>query len=438
MNKPLPVGLPEMAFSRRSVLTVSALAALSACSSAAKTSDLRQNGGAKTTLSVFTWGYPAEKQARESQAQLYMDTHPDVNVTIEVSPDYDRKLAAMLSSPNGPDVFEISDDWFHLYKDQLVDVKKYADRDKLDLNKTFAKRALQGYTNPDGKIEGMPIGLCPFVMAVNLDLFKAAGVEVPQGKWTWDQVLAAAQAITKGTGASKVYGMSDSWVYDQTMPFYYGGDYYNEDKTKVIINQPKSAQGFQYWSDLMHKSKVMPDFDAASGVQGNQRFYSGKAGMAPINMWDIKDFVSQIGTSFNWDLVSMPTEGSTGLTPVWSIVEGYGIWKNSKNQDAAWDYIKWATTDPASLKLSSIAAVPMTPDGMNLVLNQDFGKKLNLQKFVDAVPNAILTLPGGAFSEVSDVVNQNLNDIKKGSPVQPALDKAAQQAQPVLDRIWKK
>jgi len=232
--------------------------------------------------------------------------------------------------------------------------------------------------------------------------------------------------------------MSAWWVYDQTMPFYYGGDYYNEDKTKVIINQPKSVQGFQYWSDLMHKSQVMPDFDAASGVQGNQRFYAGKAGMAPINMWDILDFVSQIGSSFNWDLVSMPTEASTGLTPVWSIVEGYGIWKGSKNKDAAWDYIKWTTTDPASLKLSSIAAIPMTQDSMNFVLDQDFGKKLNLQKFLDAVPNAILTLPGGAFAAVSDAVNQNLNDIKRGSAVQPALDKAAQQAQPVLDRIWKK
>jgi len=437
MKSSLPIGLSDIAFSRRSVLTIASLAALSACSSSAKSSDLRQNSSAKTTLSVFTWGYPAEKKARESQAQLYMDTHPNVNVAIEVSPDYDRKLATMLTS-NGPDVFEVSDDWFHLYKDQLVDVKTYADRDGLELNTLFSKRALQGLSNPDGKVEGMPIGLCPFVMAVNLDLFKAAGVVVPTGKWTWDEVLAAAKAITKGTGADKVYGMSDSWVYDQTMPFYYGGDYYNEDKTKVIINQPKSVTGFQYWSDLMHKSQVMPDFDAASGVQGNQRFYAGKAGMAPINMWDILDFVSQIGSSFNWDLVSMPTEASTGLTPVWSIVEGYGIWKGSKNKDAAWDYIKWTTTDPASLKLSSIAAIPMTQDSMNFVLDQDFGKKLNLQKFLDAVPNAILTLPGGAFAAVSDAVNQNLNDIKRGSAVQPALDKAAQQAQPVLDRIWKK
>jgi len=203
MKSSLPIGLSDIAFSRRSVLTIASLAALSACSSSAKSSDLRQNSSAKTTLSVFTWGYPAEKKARESQAQLYMDTHPNVNVAIEVSPDYDRKLATMLTS-NGPDVFEVSDDWFHLYKDQLVDVKTYADRDGLDLNTLFSKRALQGLSNPDGKVEGMPIGLCPFVMAVNLDLFKAAGVVVPTGKWTWDEVLAAAKAITKGTGADKV------------------------------------------------------------------------------------------------------------------------------------------------------------------------------------------------------------------------------------------
>jgi len=55
-----------------------------------------------------------------------------------------------------------------------------------------------------------------------------------------------------------------------------------------------------------------------------------------------------------------------------------------------------------------------------------------------ASPSTRLTLPGGAFAAVSDAVNQNLNDIKRGSAVQPVLDKAAVQAQPVLDRIWKK
>lgn len=422
------------------VLAVALISALTACGgsdNSENSSDLDQNEDAETTIRVFTWGYPAEKQAREQQAQLYMDTHPNVNVVIEVSPDYDRKLATMLAaSGNGPDVFEISDDWFHLYEDELADINEFVEQDGLDLDATFHPRALEGFWTPEGKLEGLPIGLCPFVMAVNLDLLEAAGVEVPEGEWTWDAVLAAAQAMTTGEGADKVYGMSDSWVYDQIMPFYFGGDYYNEDKTQSIINEPESVQGFQFLSDLMHKYGVMPGFEDAAGVQGNQRFFAGNAGMVPVNMWDILDFESQIGDSFEWDLVSMPTEASTGLTPVWSIVEGYGIWQGSENQEAAWDYIKWATTDPASLELSAIAAVPMTTDGMDLVLQQDFGTELNLQAFVDAVPNSILTLPGGAFGEVGDVVNENLNAIKRGEDVQTALDKAAEESQPVLERIW--
>lgn len=420
------------------VLAVALISGLTACGSADNSgaSDLDQNEDAATTIRVFTWGYPAEKQAREQQAQLYMDTHPDVNVVVEVSPDYDRKLATMLASGDGPDVFEMSDDWFHLYKDELVDINELAQEDGLDLEATFLPRALEGYWTPEGKLEGLPIGLCPFVMAVNVDLFEAAGVDVPEGPWTWDEALSAAQAITTGEGTDRVYGLSDSWVYDQTMPFYFGGDYYNEDKTQSIINEPESVQGFQFLADLMHKYEVMPGFDDASGVQGNQRFFAGQAGMIPVNMWDILDFQSQIGDSFEWDLVSMPTEASTGLTPVWSIVEGYGIWQGSENQEAAWDYIKWATTDPASLELSAIAAIPMTPDGTDLVLEQDFGRDLNLQAFVDAVPNAILTLPGGAFGEVGDVVNENLDAIKRGEDVQTALDQAAEDTQPVLDRIW--
>ena len=400
-------------------------------------SELRQNEGAEFEIRVFTWGYPAEKLAREQQAQRYMDKHPDVNILIEVSPDYDRKLAAMLNSGEGPDVFEICDDWFHLWQHELTDLKPYVERDGMVLEDIYAPRAFEGFWTPEGKLEGLPIGLCPTIMAVNKDLFAQAGVEVPAGSWTWDEALDAALKITTGEGADKVYGLADNWMYDQITPYYTGGSYYSEDRRTIVATAPETLAGMQFYYDLIHKYKVYPDFDAAAGVQGNQRFYAGKAAMIPINMWDILDFVSQIGDAFDWDLIMMPTTASTGLTPLWSIVEGYGIWEGSSNKEAAWEFIKWATTDPEALELSAIAAVPLTHNGSELLLKQDFGRPLNLQKFVDAVEFAILSQPGGAFQEVNDIISENLNDLKKGTrTVEEIAESIVKQAQPALDRSW--
>ena len=403
----------------------------------AESTELRQNKDAATTIRVFTWGYPAEKLAREQQAQLYMDTHPDVNILVEVSPDYDRKLAAMLNSGDGPDVFETSDDWFHLWQDELTDLNEFVKRDGMKVEEIFEPRALAGFWTPEGKLESLPIGLCPTIMAVNKDLFAAAGVEVPSGKWTWEDARDIAIKLTSGEGADKVYGFADNWMYDQLVPYFTGGSYYSEDRKSIVANSPESVAGLQFYHELIHKYKVYPDFNAAAGVQGNQRFYAGKAAMVPINMWDILDFVSQIGDAFDWDLIMMPSSSVTGKVQLWSIVEGYGIWEGSNNKEAAWEYIKWATTDPAALKLSAIAAVPLAKDGAKLVVEQDFGRKLDLQKFADAVQFAILTQPGGAFQEVNDIISENINDLKKDArSIEEIVKSIVEQAQPALDRAW--
>jgi multiple sugar transport system substrate-binding protein len=386
-------------------------------------------------ISVFTWGFPAEKLAREEQVRRYTELHPDVKINLEVSPDYDRKLATMLASGDGPDVFETSDDWFHLYNKELTDLRPFIQRDGVDLS-IYYDRSLSGFRLPDGKLESLPIGLCPFALAVNKDIFAAAGITaLPQGPWTWDDLIQAAQAVTQGTGANKIYGLTDHWVWQQILPFYYGGGYYNKDFTQLALDTPESIKGVQFFADLMYKYKIMPTFEESSGLLAEQRFFGGRSGLMPINLWDIYNFVQNIGDSFEWDLVMMPTMKESGLTPVWSIVEGYGIWEGSKNKDAAWDFIKWATTDSESLALASVAAIPPTHDAASIFTAYDFGAPLNLQVFIDTIPNAILSIPGGPFAQVNDTINEYWDTLKQGqgaADVTAGVNEITARARPIL------
>jgi multiple sugar transport system substrate-binding protein len=372
--------------------------------------------GGGNEISVFTWGFPAEKLAREEQVRRYMEIHPDVKIRLEVSPDYDRKLATMLASGDGPDVFETSDDWFHLYSKELADLRPFIEQDGVNLD-IYYERSLSGFRLPDGKLESLPIGLCPFALAVNKDIFAAEGIALPQGPWTWDELIQAAQAVTKGSGAGKVYGLTDHWVWQQILPFYFGGGYYNKDFTQLTLDAPESIRGVQFFADLMYKYRIMPTFEESSGLLAEQRFFGGRSGIIPINLWDIYNFVQNIGDSFEWDLVMMPTMKESGLTPVWSIVEGYGIWEGGKNKDAAWSFIKWATTDRESLALASVAAIPPTHDAASIFTAYDFGAPLTLQVFIDTIPNAILSIPGGPFAQVNDTINEYWDTLKRGEGV---------------------
>jgi multiple sugar transport system substrate-binding protein len=426
--------MKKIAMVTAAVLALAGMFFLDSCSKSGSASGTAAPSGGGKVISVFTWGFPAEKLAREQQVKRFMELHPDMTLNLEVSPDYDRKLATMLASNDGPDVFETSDDWFHLYNKELADLMPFVQRDSIDLS-IYYERSLSGFRLPGGKLESLPIGLCPFALAVNTDLFDAAGITLPEGPWTWDELIKAAQAVTQGSGMSKVYGLTDHWVWQQILPFYYGGGYYSKDFKALALDSPESIKGVQFFADLMYKYKIMPTFEESSGLLAEQRFFGGRAGFMPINLWDIYNFVQNIGDSFKWKLVMMPTMAESGLTPVWSIVEGYGIWEGSKNKDTAWEFIKWATTAPESLSLASVAAIPPTHDAASIFVAYDFGAPLNLQVYIDTIPNAILSIPGGPFQQVNDTINEYWDTLKRGegaNDVRPGVEEICARARPIL------
>ncbi|MDR2551655.1 MAG: sugar ABC transporter substrate-binding protein [Treponema sp.] len=385
--------------------------------------------GASGEIRVFTFGYPPEKMAREQQAEVFQKRFPNIKVNMEVSPDYDRKLTAMLAANDGPDIWEVCDDHFHMFSPDLTDLRPYIERDRVDLS-IFYDRAINGYILNDGMIEALPIGLCPFVLAINKDLFREAGAAVPAGdSWTWDELLEAAGKITRGSGPSKVFGLGDHWVFQQTAPWYFGGRYYNNDFTEILFDSPESVRGIQHFADLIWKYKVYPNFEEASGVVANQRFFGGRSGIQAVNIRGLNDFITTIGDNFDWNIVRMPTTGETGETPIWSIVQGYGIWRGSKNKEAAWAFTKWATTDPESLAICALAAVPPTKNAAEIVRAYNWEKKdLNTQALINSIPDAILVQPGGPFAQVADIYNAFWDSVKKGETAdmaQGAKDLAA-------------
>jgi multiple sugar transport system substrate-binding protein len=435
-------------------LSISVVLAVSGCSgssgpggtsSAPTGTGAKSSNGAKTQISVFTWGFPAEKTAREAQAKLFNQTHNDVEVKITVSPDYDRKLDALIAGNNAPDVFETSSDWYHVRSDlgQLVDLNEYVKKDNLDLSKYYPKMINDFKTFDGTKLESLPIGMATFALAINKDLFKKSDVPLPDPikGWTWDDALKAAQKITTGEGANKIYGMSDHWSYQAIPGYLYGGRYTDPNFTKVDVNTPVAIKGFQFMSDLIYKYKVMPDATTAKGLASAQRFFAGKSGIMPVNNWDIPDFVSNIGNKFDWDIVPMPTVAETGKAPTWYITEGYGISTQSKQKDAAWAFVKWVTTDPEALKLASNAAIPSTKDAATSFINSNKvgDKTLNLQPYLSAIDNAVPSPFGGIFAkmgtELTNVWQQIDSNKAYQQDVTPVVQDLQKKLQTDLDAV---
>jgi multiple sugar transport system substrate-binding protein len=392
-------------------------------------------------IDVMAWGFPAEKVAREGQAALFNQTHPGIKVNMLVTPDYDRKLDTLIAANDAPDVYETSDDWYNIrgMKGQLLDLRPFIERDGVDLS-LFVQRSIESYTLDSGMIEALPLCLDPFVMAYNKDLFDAAGLAYPQAGWTWDDCLAIAQKLTdNGEGAEKVYGINDLWMFQQISAFFYGGSYMNEDYTKCLAGEDLAVQGMQFYVDLSKKYGVMPNTDATAAMPGFARFYAGKTAMSPMNMWDMFTFEESIGDNFKWDLVPMPATKELGHLVTWYISPGWGIWSGSDKQEAAWEFVKWCTTDPGALAIASTAGVPAykSTEAINSFLNQDLKPQpLNLQSFIDSMDFARVGPYGGIYAEISDEFSRAWEDIMlNNTPVKEAMSYFAEQCDTILARI---
>lgn len=392
-------------------------------------------------IDVMAWGFPAEKVAREAQAELFNQTHPNIKVNILVTPDYDRKLDTMIAANDAPDVYETSDDWYNIrgLKGQLVDLRPFIERDKVDLS-MFVQRSMESYTLDNGMIEALPLCLDPFVMAYNKDLFDAAGLAYPQAGWTWDDALAMAQKLTTAVeGPEKVFGLGDLWMYQQVSAFFFGGEYMNADYTKCLAAEDLAVQGMQFYVDLSQKYGVMPDLTANQAMPGFARWYAAKVAMTPMNMWDMFTFEETIGNNFKWDIVPMPQTKELGHIVTWYISPGWGIWSGSDKQEASWEFIKWCTTDPGALAIASTAGVPAykSTEAIESFLNQKLEPQaLNMQAFIDSMDFARVGPYGGIYAEVSDEFSRAWEDIMlNGTPVKEAMTYFAEQCDAIFARI---
>lgn len=391
-------------------------------------------------ISVMAWGYPAEKVAREAQAARFNELYPNIHVTMEVTADYDRKLDTMIAANNAPDIMETSDDWYNIRgnKGQLVDLRPFIERDGVDMSK-FVQRSIESYTLDNGMIEALPFCLDPFVMAYNKDLFDAAGVAYPEKGWTWNDALEMAKKLTNdGEGADKVYGIGDLWVFQQISARFFGGTYMNDEYTECTCDEEIALKGMQFYADLSQVHGVMPSALESQTLPGFDRFYAGKAAMMPMNAWDMPTFEESIGNNFKWDIVTMPATEEAGIVS-WYISPGWGIWSGSTKQDAAWEFIKWCTTDPEALTIAALAGVPAyrTDEAIAAFLNQPTDPQpLNLQSFIDSMDCAFIGPFGGIYTEISDEFTRAWEEIQmSGVPVADAMSYFADQCESILQRI---
>ena len=324
---------------------------------------LTSTAHAETTLSYLMRGSPQEAEAWAVVVKGFEAAHPDIKVNVEVA-DWDsywQKLQVQIAGGTPPDVFAMDAPLYMDWQSRgvLLNLQSYLDKEPGILDGVYPV-TLEAYRTADG-IYGLPRDFQTIVLYYNKDMFDAGGVAYPTEAWTYDDFRTAAKALTldkDGDGAVDQWGFWDGG-YDME-PFWgalvwaYGGDVVNAAAGKTLIGSPEAVAAFQLMSDMWVTDKSMPTEQqlAAYGWDG---FLSGVAAMGVSGHWSIPEYSA---VAFKWDIAPMPMGPAGRATSVNSA--GFVIAKDSKNPEAAWEFVKYAFSDAGQAELAKIGlAIPV-------------------------------------------------------------------------------
>ena len=301
----------------------------------------------RTKLTFLTWAALPELEKMKSWIDVFEKRHPNIKVElIHQNPEYERKLQTMIAGGTPPDIIRVSEWQFLAYvdKDVYLDLNRFVQSDAAFNLADFIPQSLDMYTYEE-QLFCVPWVYQPIVLFYNQSLFDKEGLSYPSGDWTWDDFLSAARRLTKdkdGDGKIDQYGYSVEPAIFTWVSFIWqnGGEIIAKDG-KWVWGEPryieKNAETIQFLIDLIHKYKVapVPGSGTLETMGVSEMFQTGRLAMfssAASACLQFKDM------KFKWNIAGLPYKRCKA-----SFIggTGYGISKNSKHPEEAWEFIRF-------------------------------------------------------------------------------------------------
>lgn len=226
----------------------------------------------------------------------------------------------------------------------ILDLTPYTKRDKIDLNNIFIPETVNAWTL-DGKLYAWPHAVSGDTLAINKNLFDAAGLKVPpvnpeDKTWTMEKFLEYAQKLTRPPDQWGWGGAINSYnVGGVTDGTYFGQLAWDEKTKKAQMNQPRFKQGLQFFVDIRHKYQLLPNAEqnaALAGPSNQDIFFSGKVAMNRPG----GTIITQPPKDFPWMLVTIPYSGPGRNISGRFWAQGLHVDKGTKVADATWEVFK--------------------------------------------------------------------------------------------------
>lgn len=325
----------------------------------------------------------------------------------------------------------------------ITPMQNFVNRDGYDLSKL--EDTLINYYTINGTLYSMPFNSSASVLLYNKDVFKEVGLDPEKAPRSYKEISEAAKKLTKGTERYGFAMIMDAWFIEQLLAnentLYVNeengragkaptGVAYEGDKIKAIFSwlndmyrtNTATSYGKEYQNTraAFLSGKVTMYMDSSSGIQ---------------QLTELADF--EIGTAY------VPSESGEFVgVPI----GGASLWVTdsvpTKQQEAAWDFIKYAVSkESQAFWASSTGYYSVNKEAYNLdLLKNDLEKTPQKLVAVNEIKNTKKTPATsgavvGVFPELRKLMTDAMEKVYVGNE---KLDKVIDKVVKDSDRVIKR
>ncbi|WP_298983674.1 ABC transporter substrate-binding protein [Caldilinea sp.] len=376
-------------------------------------------------LQLMGW---ASSDAENVRLQEVVDgwnaANPDIQVTLNLVPDYDTKLQTSLAGGAPPDIFYV--DSFRL-PDLAAAGALLPIGDQMTNVDDFYPSLRDAFT-VDGVFYCPPKDFSTLALEYNIDLFDAAGLAHPTADWTWEDLRAAAEALTdKDAG---VVGFAINPDFARWIAFLYqaGGEVTTPDFSAMTLNTPEALTAMEFYVGLVRDGVAAPASDLDSGWPG-EAFGKARAAMTMEGNWIVPYLKDQF-PNLNYGVTELPSGPAGKATMAFTVC--YGVAANGRNTEAATKVVDYLT-GPVGMKA-------WTDLGLAMPTRQSLREGWlamypELEPFLNGAEYARKWQFRPGFADVLDTINSGLQEAFSGLKTpQQVLEEAQSVGEQVLAR----
>lgn len=378
----------------------------------------------------FWHGYnPVETKAlTEKVIPAFEKKFPNIKVQQQAVPydEFRKKLLTAIAGGTAPDVI----------RSDIIWVPEFAEMGALvaldELMPDFATLKAQVFEGPlstnfwKGKYYGLPLDTNTRVLMWNKEMYDAAGVGAPPK--TMDEFLEVCEKI-KALGEDK-YCFADGGTYAWAVNpwiWSFGGDITDPEITKATgyLNGPDTVAAYEFLLNLYKNGYLSPSI-LGGGIGTGDGYAKDIYANLLEGPWMPAIFKEQYPQkTIQWALMPAGKGGSISVVGGENIV----MFQQSKNKDAAAEFIRFMLSPETQLTMATVGQVPVRTD----ITEQAAKEQPYFAVFFEQLKTAKARTPHPAWPKMEDILTSAGQAILRGEKTpQAALDEAAQKIDALL------